>query len=538
MIIICFNIQGYYFHTCTHFVTFCVYEYLCRYVSKPITQIQMESETVPENTEIRHLKFSHVGALSSILDERDDWKKLMSIVRIDCDPNKPLKYTNTQDFYTVEREGKQVNPSKGCTAIFFDEWGTSGRIRPKLGNLLKYLEEAQLEQAAHIVRDEILKIPVSNCDDDIVTINEANRVLPSDESVLNERGQMLSNGESGLNERTRLLPNESQRTYGSTHVFSFKELENITEGFKTKLGSGASGAVFYGKLTNYGTEHCPTDQEIAVKRFENSNNKNDADTDSFTMIDKSFANEIKNLSECKHINLIKLVGVCDDPTKDKCLIYEYMSNGSLNDRLLCLNNTPPLRPSTRYKIALGVAKALKYLHTSLDPAYVHRDVKSANILLNENFVPKLGDFGIVKKFPRNNAATSMYTQTCAGTSAYMPHEQHQGEITPKIDVFSFGIVLLEILTGKCPTASDEHKLNAYDLFYDKNSTELPLLENILDKKVENWGNLKCAHTVYEIATQKCYKPKKEDRGNMKNIENELEQVVENFSPTSLEEHDC
>lgn len=156
------------------------------------------------------------------------------------------------------------------------------------------------------------------------------------------------------------------------------------------------------------------------------------------------------LSKLRHSNLVTLIGACPESWT---LIYEYLPNGSLEDRLSCKDNTPPLSWQTRIRIATELCSVLIFLHSSKPHGIVHGDLKPANILLDGNFVSKLSDFGICRLLSRGEGSSNNTTLCCItgpkGTFAYMdPEFVLSGELTPKSDVYSFGIILLRLLTGR------------------------------------------------------------------------------------------
>lgn len=156
------------------------------------------------------------------------------------------------------------------------------------------------------------------------------------------------------------------------------------------------------------------------------------------------------LSKLRHSNLVTLIGACPDVWT---LIYEYLSNGSLEDRLSCKDNTPPLSWQTRIRIATELCSVLMFLHSSKPHSIVHGDLKPANILLDANFISKLSDFGICRLLNCAESSGNNTTLCCRtdpkGTFAYMdPEFLSTGELTPKSDVYSFGIILLRLLTGR------------------------------------------------------------------------------------------
>ncbi|KAL1449740.1 hypothetical protein WDU94_002220 [Cyamophila willieti] len=306
--------------------------------------------------------------------------------------------------------------------------------------------------------------------------------------------------------------------------FSLNELEQATNGFNeeprtrkltgNKLGEGAYGAVYYGKLTS-GTE-------VAVKTLQREPQMTTSSIYSTSEEQEDpvailFRNEVRNLAVCKHPNLVRLLGYHVGDMS--CIVYEYMANGSLYDRLACKENTPPLTADTRWSIALDVAEALNYLHTGLPTAVIHRDVKSMNILLNDRLEAKLADFGIVREM---SVQRTIHTRNIAGTNPYMAPEAHQGSISVKIDVFAYGIVLLEILTGlNHNSILDGRSLWTY--FVGDRSTEeegINLVKEHLDEKA-NWDNAVLVDTLVDTAYKRCCNIDKNKRESMSEIVNRL-----------------
>ncbi|GLJ32677.1 hypothetical protein SUGI_0657470 [Cryptomeria japonica] len=212
-------------------------------------------------------------------------------------------------------------------------------------------------------------------------------------------------------------------------VFSYKELKIATRNFRFKLGSGGIGSVFKGSLTD-GTL-------VAVKRLEGSRPE-----------EKQFRAEIDSLGNIHHKNLVRLRGFCAEGS-ERLLVYEYMTNGSLNSLLFSGNSESKLKVldwKTRFEIALGTAKGLLYLHEECRECIIHNDVKPENILLDSDFTPKLADFGLVKLLDRDS---SRVLTIARGTQGYIAPEWFSGlPITPKVDVYSFGMTLLEIISGR------------------------------------------------------------------------------------------
>jgi interleukin-1 receptor-associated kinase 4 len=205
------------------------------------------------------------------------------------------------------------------------------------------------------------------------------------------------------------------------------------------IGQGGYADVFRGKDSNTG-------QIVAIKRFKNS----------YSDVRIQFENEISVLTRCKHSNLVSMIGYSNDGSQF-CLVYEFMSNGSLQDHLSSQKDSNnSLDMHRRLSILKDVAKGIDYLHKN---NFIHRDIKSANILLNEQFEAKLGDYGITKLLSEN--CTHAFTSMIVGTTVYMaPEYILDGKVSAKTDVYSYGVVLLELLTGlpAYDQRRDEHSL--------------------------------------------------------------------------------
>ncbi|CAA2969987.1 protein NSP-INTERACTING KINASE 2-like [Olea europaea var. sylvestris] len=214
---------------------------------------------------------------------------------------------------------------------------------------------------------------------------------------------------------------------GNLRKFQFRELQIATNNFSSKniLGKGGFGNVYKGCFQD-GTV-------VAVKRLKDGNNNGG---------EIQFQTEIEMISLAVHRNLLKLYGFCLTPT-EKLLIYPYMSNGSVASRLKA---TPPLDWGTRKRVALGAARGLLYLHEQCDPKIIHRDVKAANILLDDYYEAVVGDFGLAKLLDHRD---SHVTTAVRGTVGHIaPEYLSTGQSSEKTDVFGFGILLLELITGQ------------------------------------------------------------------------------------------
>lgn len=193
-----------------------------------------------------------------------------------------------------------------------------------------------------------------------------------------------------------------------------------------KLGEGGFGCVYRGFLTDL-------DTAIAVKKISRESKQGK----------KEYITEVKIISSLRHRNLVQLIGWCHDLTQF-LLVYEFMPNGSLDSHLF--GQKAPLVWAVRYKIALGLASALLYLHEEWEQCVVHRDIKSSNIMLDSGFNVKLGDFGLARLMDHE---LGPQTTGIAGTFGYLaPEYVTTGKVSKESDVYSFGVVALEIACGR------------------------------------------------------------------------------------------
>ncbi|GLT31696.1 hypothetical protein SLA2020_064150 [Shorea laevis] len=212
---------------------------------------------------------------------------------------------------------------------------------------------------------------------------------------------------------------------GTPTRFSYEELKIATNNFSNKLGEGGFGCVFQGTL--------PCGAQIAVKCL-----------DGFGPVKKSFIAEVETIGNIHHFNLVRLVGFCAEKSR-MLLVYEYMCNGSLDQWIFCRDKALALGWQCRRKIIREIANGIAYLHGGCWQKIIHLDIKPQNILLDENFNAKVSDFGLSKLVGREQ---SQIVTTMRGTPGYMAPEWLNSVITEKVDVYSFGIVVLEILCGR------------------------------------------------------------------------------------------
>nr|XP_019707495.1 proline-rich receptor-like protein kinase PERK1 [Elaeis guineensis] len=250
---------------------------------------------------------------------------------------------------------------------------------------------------------------------------------------------MSSSGGSGSNysgsENPLPPPSPGVALGFSKSTFTFEELAMATDGFSDAnlLGQGGFGYVHRGML--------PNGKEVAVKQLKSGSGQGE----------REFQAEVEIISRVHHKHLVSLVGYCIAGGK-RLLVYEFVPNNTLEFHLHG-KDRPVMDWPTRLKIALGSAKGLAYLHEDCHPKIIHRDIKAANILLDYKFEPKVADFGLAKIASDNNTHVSTRVM---GTFGYLaPEYASSGKLTERSDVFSFGVMLLELITGRRPVDTSQ-----------------------------------------------------------------------------------
>lgn len=250
--------------------------------------------------------------------------------------------------------------------------------------------------------------------------------------------RLVDRSQSNILSRLRTLP-------GMPKEFLFRELKKATNNFdeKRKLGQGGYGVVYRGVL--------PEDNvEVAVKWFSRESLKGEDD----------FLAELTIINRLRHRHLVRLLGWCHKNGK-LLLVYEYMRKGSLDMHLFTVTGEP-LSWALRYKIIVGVASALHYLHYEYDQKVVHRDIKASNIMLDSNFNARLGDFGLARALD-NEKTSYAEAEGVLGTVGYIaPECFHTGKATQHSDIYAFGALLIEVISGQRPGT----KINGFQFMVD------------------------------------------------------------------------
>ncbi|XP_078165031.1 receptor-like serine/threonine-protein kinase SD1-7 [Carex rostrata] len=274
-------------------------------------------------------------------------------------------------------------------------------------------------------------------------------------------------------------------------IFDMETILQATDNFSitNEVGKGGFGIVYKGKL--------PCGQEIAVKRLSMNSSQGL----------NEFMNEVTLIAKLQHRNLVKLHGCCID--NERILIYEFMTNKSLDFFIFNAENRASLSWRTRLEIVTGIARGLLYLHHDSRFNIIHRDLKAANVLLDEKMNPKISDFGTARLFEREQAVIS--TETVIGTRGYMsPEYITEGKFSVKSDVFSFGVILLEIISGK--RNQGNHNLLAYAWKFWEEEDILKLLDKAVESPVLTTELSRCVH-VGLLCVQEC----PDDRPSMSSV---------------------
>ncbi|OAY57286.1 probable receptor-like protein kinase At2g42960 [Manihot esculenta] len=297
------------------------------------------------------------------------------------------------------------------------------------------------------------------------------------------------------------LPEISHLGWG--HWFTLRDLEFATNRFAAEniIGEGGYGVVYSGRLIN-GTE-------VAVKKLLNN----------LGQAEKEFRVEVEAIGHVRHKNLVRLLGYCIEGVH-RMLVYEYVNNGNLEQWLhgaMCHHGT--LTWEARMKILVGTAKALAYLHEAIEPKVVHRDIKSSNILIDNEFNAKVSDFGLAKLL---DSGESHITTRVMGTFGYVaPEYANTGLLNEKSDIYSFGVLLLEAVTGRDPVdyARPANEVNLVEWLKVMVGTRRA--EEVLDPNLEVKPTTRALKHAL-LAAVRCVDPDAEKRPKMSQVVRMLE----------------
>ncbi|XXG50347.1 hypothetical protein AAC387_Pa02g4378 [Persea americana] len=296
----------------------------------------------------------------------------------------------------------------------------------------------------------------------------------------------------------------STRRSDAFKIFTIEELGRATNNYNasTIVGQGGFGIVYKGVL--------PNNRIVAIKKSK--------------LVDASqidqFINELDILSQVNHKNVVKLLGCCLED-QVPILVYEFISNGTLYHHIHEAGHFPSISVENRLRIAAEIAEALAYLHSDASMPIFHRDIKSANILVDNDFTAKVADFGVSRLVPIDHTQITTLVQ---GTWGYLDPECFQtGKLTDKSDVYSFGVVLLELLTGEkavCLNRShDDRNLATYFVRVMKEN----LLFQVLEERVQSAATVEQLMAIAQLALR-CLKLKGEKRPTMKEVVVDLQRL--------------
>lgn len=467
---------------------------------------------VTRDTPVRKLRFSTLRALSDLLDPQHTWRSVATDI---SGASGEARYSQQH----IRRFEAVVLQGKSPTMEMLFDWGTTDCT---VGDLVEILLRHQLLAAVSVLLPDHSRCHASAGSSGASgsTLQYEAAARPSEACLQACVRPEISRPVSrpAVMEPDSTGPEEN--TWSGTEgfcTFTHRELTVMTGGWDDRpvkdggclLGTGGFGVVFRGSMG--GTD-------VAVKKL------NPMDDSSLEDLRTQFNQEIQTLRSLKHENLVSMVGFSSDG-EHLCLVYEFMPGGSLLERLACADGASALSWLSRCCISAGAARGLQYLHQN---SHIHRDVKSGNILLDEDLVPKISDFGLTRASASHTCSTVM-TGRIVGTTAYMAPEALRGEITPKSDVFSFGVVLLEILSGLPPVDESRDPKLLMEMKDEIEDEELSL-EDFVDGKMQGW-QMEEVERMYDVASQ-CLCEKKNKRPTITEVLSKLEDLHLKHSQSS------
>ncbi|GLT80684.1 hypothetical protein SLA2020_521100 [Shorea laevis] len=285
--------------------------------------------------------------------------------------------------------------------------------------------------------------------------------------------------------------------------FTYGELASATNNFDSsaQIGQGGYGKVYRGTLAD-GTV-------VAIKRAQEGSLQGE----------KEFLTEIQLLSRLHHRNLVSLLGYCDEEG-EQMLVYEYMANGTLRDHLSG-KTKEPLGFAMRLRIAIGSSRGILYLHTEADPPIFHRDIKASNILLDSKFIAKVADFGLSRLAPVpdiEGAAPAHVSTVVKGTPGYLDPEYFlTHKLTDKSDVYSLGVVFLELLTGMQPITHGKNLVREVNIAHQSG-----MIFSVIDGRMGSYPS-ECVEKFVNLAI-KCCQDETDGRPSMAEVFRTLETI--------------
>ncbi|KAK2650289.1 hypothetical protein Ddye_017778 [Dipteronia dyeriana] len=370
---------------------------------------------------------------------------------------------------------ESIRRAKASESLYAEELKQRKEIEEALANEKEELEKIKNQHSEVMERfrsamdqKSLLESQIAEADESVKELEQ--KIISAVDLLQNykkERDELEMERDNALKEAEELRESRKEAS-SSLHIpqffseFSFSEVKEATRNFdpSLKIGEGGYGSIYKGLLRH---------TQVAIKMLHSHSLQGPSE----------FQQEVDVLSKLRHPNLVTLIGACPEVWT---LIYEFLPNGSLEDRLSCRDNSPPLSWQTRIRIATELCSVLIFLHSCKPHSIVHGDLKPSNILLDTNCVSKLSDFGICRLLSHDELSSNNTTPCCRtdlkGTFAYMdPEFVATGELTPKSDVYSFGIILLRLLTGRSALGITKEVQYALDT---------GKLKNLLDPLAGDW----------------------------------------------------
>ncbi|KAK9757935.1 hypothetical protein RND81_01G195600 [Saponaria officinalis] len=395
----------------------------------------------------KHLESSPPSVLESSIS--DNLYEQLEHAMIEAENSRQKAFEESMKRLKAEKEALDaICKAKMAKKLYYERLRLRKTAEEKLAEVKEDLDKTKnlwikISHELHETMDQKLSLE-TQIEESNLSVKELENKLFSAVELLqkyrNERDELQTERDNALREAEKLRKQLTQEP-SSSHIpvffseFSFSDLEKATNYFdpSLKIGEGGYGNIYKGFLRH---------TDVAIKMLNPASMQGP----------REFDQEVDVLSKLRHPNMVTLIGACPDSW---ALVYEYLPGGSLEDGLTCKNNTPPLPWQTRIRIATELCSVLIFLHSSKPRCIIHGDLKPANIILDNNFVSKLSDFGICRVVLNDETSMEQTTLSCdtepKGTLSYIdPEFICTGELTPKSDVYSFGIILLRMLTGKSP----------------------------------------------------------------------------------------
>ncbi|KAF5475918.1 hypothetical protein F2P56_007673 [Juglans regia] len=303
----------------------------------------------------------------------------------------------------------------------------------------------------------------------------------------------------------RLVSSKNDAPTEAAQCFTFYEIEDATRKFEKKIGSGGFGVVFYGKTKD--------GKEIAVKVLTSNSYQGK----------REFSNEVTLLSRIHHRNLVQFLGYCQEG--DRCmLVYEFMHNGTLKEHLYGpLTHEQSIPWIKRLEVAEDAAKGIEYLHTGCVPAIIHRDLKSSNILLDKHMRAKVSDFGLSKLAVDGASHVSSIVR---GTVGYLDPEYYiSQQLTDKSDIYSFGVILLELISGQEAISNENFGVNCRNIVqWAKLHIESGDIQGIIDPSLNDEFDIQSMWKIAEKALM-CVQPHGHMRPSISEVLKEIQDAI-------------